>query len=64
VNAERCPHCDADLRGEPIPEDQRELFGGHTHGLRGIVQVDPDLGRAVAYYCPDCGENMWEKPRP
>lgn len=49
-----CPHCKADLRGKPIPEDVRGLFGGHTHFTRKISLYDRDKDRTVAYRCPDC----------
>lgn len=57
---DRCPKCGADLRGETIPEDQREAYGGATHVIRkiGIVAYD----RIVAWRCPDCGSEWPRNP--
>ena len=55
---ERCPHCDADLRGKEIPESQRELFGGHTHFSRKIGISNWDS--VYKWKCPDCG-NTWTR---
>ena len=50
-----CPYCDTSLIGEPIPEKDRELFGGATHFQRqiGIERRGNDFISAVQ--CPDCG---------
>jgi hypothetical protein len=47
-----CPHCKANLVGDPIPEATRELFGNKTHFHRIIAVVDRD--RCIHYQCPDC----------
>lgn len=52
---ELCPLCHADLTGEPIPPEQREHFGGHTHGSRRLTRIDRARDRAVEHWCPDCG---------
>jgi len=57
---EYCPHCNANLRGEEIPEEQRHYFGKHTHFGRKIGLYDRDLDRTVAWKCPDCGKT-WER---
>lgn len=56
-----CPHCGADLVGEEIPEHERELFGGATHGSRliGIYSTERDC--TTHYQCPDC-EGRIERP--
>jgi hypothetical protein len=50
-----CPHCHANLIGQPIPEKSQLLFGGATHFRRviGIEKRDDDY--ISAYCCPDCG---------
>ena len=55
-----CPHCNADLTGDPIPEKDLELFGGATHFDRkiGVEILGTDM---VCYWkCPECGEE-WER---
>ncbi len=54
-----CPKCNADLRGEPIPEKDREMFGGHTHFLKVISIYNRDRDRTVKWKCPDCGHE-WD----
>ncbi len=54
-----CPSCDADLRGEPIPDETREHYSV-THYSRRIGIYDRRLDRTVAWRCPDCG---YEWPR-
>lgn len=49
-----CPHCEADLKGEPIPSGDRKYFGGATHFLRTISIYDRDLDRHSEWECPDC----------
>jgi hypothetical protein len=48
-----CPHCQANLVGDPIPEEHREDFGGATHFQRQIG-IERDHDRIEAYQCPDC----------
>jgi hypothetical protein len=57
---ERCPGCEADLRGEPIPEEVREHYGNHTHFSRRIGIYSRESDRTVRWRCPDCGHE-WER---
>jgi hypothetical protein len=53
---EECPKCRANLIGDPIPEEDREVFGGSTHFIRTIGLEDPAIYDGVyAWKCPDCG---------
>lgn len=52
---ENCPHCGAQLQGDPIPEQSRHLFGA-THFSRKIGVYDTYKDRTVEYQCPDCGQ--------
>lgn len=52
---EECPHCSAQLQGDPIPEDQQHWFGA-THFSRKIGLTDRERDRTTAWRCPDCGE--------
>lgn len=50
-----CPHCQASLVGEPIPEKDQHLFGA-THFNRAIGVSNGD---SVIYYrCPDCSKKI------
>lgn len=55
---DKCPHCGADLKGDEIPEQHRESFGGYTHFSRRISIYDMDKDRTTHYQCPDC-KRMW-----
>ncbi len=50
-----CPHCNASLIGEPIPEEQRESYGGHTNFSRAIALYSQERDMTVSYQCPNCG---------
>lgn len=51
-----CPHCNANLRGEPIPEQDRKYFGDATHFERQIgVEVWGVYDGILYWRCPDCG---------
>jgi len=66
VNNEKCPHCDADLRGEPIPVESRRHYGDSTHYSRLIGIEIPGVYDGVLYWqCPDCGRrwNRWDPIR-
>lgn len=55
---ECCPLCDADLQGEPIPQesiDKGYYPSGATHYSRRIGIYDIHLDRTVEWACPDCG---------
>ena len=58
MQPERCPHCDADFQDEPIPEKDREAYGGHTHFSRLIAVYSRELDRTTHYRCPDCGKDI------
>lgn len=63
TECDTCPKCGASWVGEPIPENQRELFGGKTHFSRRINVYDRGKDRTVALRCPDCGDQVardWE----
>lgn len=58
-----CPNCNADLQGDPIPQEYIEegCYGeGVTHFYRtiGIYSVEQD--RTIAWACPDCGHE-WDR---
>ncbi|GAB6989534.1 hypothetical protein [Paenibacillus pini] len=56
---EYCPHCNANLRGDSIPDDIVHNYSG-THWSRKIGLYDKSRDRTVAYECPDCG-GQWER---
>lgn len=49
-----CPHCNANLVGDEIPENRRHNFGGATHGSRIIAVYDQARDRTAYFKCPDC----------
>lgn len=51
---EFCPHCHADLQGEPIPEKLQPSYGA-THFSRKIGISSIELDRIIKWKCPDCG---------
>ena len=55
---DRCPACDADLTGDPIPE--RHHYGTATHYSRKIGLTDMERDRTTHYRCPDCG-HTWKR---
>ena len=57
-----CPHCQAQLQGEEIPEDQREMFGGKTHFSRLIGISNGD--RVMWFECPECRGRVERVPVP
>jgi hypothetical protein len=56
---ENCPHCDAELQGAPIPQEQQKSFGA-THYSRKIGIYDITKDRTVKWKCPDC-EGEWDR---
>jgi len=52
---DECPKCHVSLKGEVIPEPQRELFGGAENFNRGIAIYDREKDQTVGWQCPDCG---------
>ena len=55
-----CPHCKADLKGEPIPEESRHYYGKKTHFLRTIGIYSQERDRTEFWQCPDCGKR-WSR---
>ena len=60
-----CPHCGADLTGEPIPETEaREMYRGQTHYSRASRLYSRIVGEDASYNqmfcCPDCN-GTWER---
>jgi hypothetical protein len=56
MSSETCPHCGADLRGDPIPEEHRERYpSGETHYSRTIgVEIRGVYDGVLFWLCPDC----------
>lgn len=61
ATADHCPSCGTDLRGEPIPEADREHYGEATHYRRVIAIYSRERDRTEGWRCPDCG---YEEPSP
>lgn len=57
---DKCPRCNADFDGGPIPEEHRHLYHPPYRWNRRIGLYDRDLDRTIGYRCPDCG---FEWPR-
>jgi transposase-like protein len=55
---ENCPHCSADLQGEPIPKKQQGSYNS-THFTRKIGISDIEKDRIVKWKCPDC-QGEWD----
>lgn len=51
---ERCPSCNADLDGGPIPENIRQHYSPPYRFSRRIDVVDRQRDCVVAHKCPDC----------
>lgn len=60
TDIDRCPHCHADLTGDPIEPGELRDFYGASHYSRKLTLYDRDKDRTVAYECPDCGKR-WER---
>jgi hypothetical protein len=61
MSVEVCPHCNADLRSDPIPEKDQHLFGNKTHFSRIIGLEDSRKYDGVSYWmCPDC-RVIWDR---
>ena len=56
--SDNCPHCGADLRGDPIPQeyiDAGYYAPGTTHYRRNIGVEVPGIYDGILYWqCPDC----------
>jgi hypothetical protein len=63
---EKCPHCEADLKGDPILEADRDHYGGKTH-YSLVIGIQYDYNSPQHYdgisewMCPFCGyrEGRW-----
>lgn len=62
-----CPHCDADLQGEPIPQEyiDKGYYGppetASTHYSRLIgVEIRGAYDGVLFWQCPDCG-GRWHR---
>src|SRR4051794_24279323 len=66
VDEYECPHCGADLRGNPIPQEY--IDGGYyapeaTHYNRKVGVEVPSVYDGILYWeCPDCG-GTWHRWR-
>lgn len=56
---ESCPKCKTDLRGNPIPEEHRQHYGGRTHFLLQTSLYARSKDRTHAFECPFCG-HQWK----
>lgn len=55
---DNCPKCNADLTGEPIPQeyiDEGLYAPGSTHYSRKIGIETRDYDGVLFWQCPDCG---------
>lgn len=61
---EICPHCKADMTGEPIPKEYLDAgyySSGSTHYSRTIgVEVRGVYDGVLLWQCPDCGKR-WHR---
>ena len=60
MDEDKCKVNGCDLKGEPIPEKDRYMFGGKTHFSQMIAISDRRLDRVVEYLCPKCGAS-WKR---
>ncbi len=49
-----CPSCNANFRGDEIPEKYRDFYGGETHYSRVIGLTDMHTDATTRWLCPDC----------
>lgn len=57
IEPERCPKCDADFDGGPIPEKIRHHYSPPYRWSRRIDCVSTETDRVERHMCPDCGYN-------
>ena len=59
---QKCPKCNADFTGEPIPKKYRDAgyYGNATHYGRVIGLYDFWEDRVTYYQCPDC-KHKWKR---
>lgn len=55
-----CPECAADLTGDPIPQDQRWMFGGAVHFSAVLDETDWKTDRVIGHCCPVC-DHRWSR---
>jgi hypothetical protein len=56
MKLDNCPHCNASLIGDPIPEDIREHYSPPYHWRREIGMEYPEKYDGIwEWKCPDCG---------
>ena len=60
MTPETCPNCKTDLRGEPIPADKRESYGGATRFSRVLAIEYRGEDFCRDWRCPDCG-HVWRR---
>lgn len=58
----RCPHCDADLNGDEIPENIREHYRPPYRWRREVAIYCRERDRVTAYECPDCKKQWSASP--
>lgn len=58
-NKNYCPHCNACLQGDEIPQKLQKRFGA-THYSRRHSYYDLELDRVTKHCCPDC-EGEWDR---
>lgn len=62
---EECPFCHSSLKGEEIPFEEREAFGGITHFSRLIgIEIPRKYDGVLAWKCPDCLHTWDRAPEP
>lgn len=60
MNIEECPHCHADLRDKPIPEEDKKFFGDKEYFSR-LIGIEDDSYDGVSYWCcPECW-TVWNR---
>jgi len=60
LHVEICPHCNADLHGDKIPEEDRESFGGKEYFSR-LIGIEDATYDGISYWCcPDC-KVVWDR---
>lgn len=59
--SDTCPKCNADLRGEPIPQEYQHMYAeGATHYSRLIGIYSRERDATTHWKCPFCKE-VWER---
>lgn len=54
-----CPHCKHNMRYKPVPEQDRQRFGGAEFFMHWIAHVWND--RTRDFTCPFCGHRLGEE---